>query len=675
LIVAAGASVSAYLLAYLPGRGQAWVPLLALAFLVPSFWVRAARVPASLVRWLPRALLVLVVVTGMSGVLSRQLFIIAETTGLLVGFVAGGMLCVLVAIFLYSEGHWRVATGLLPALMGVLVAAGLERQGWGFLPLAAVAGAALWTHAVLTGGPRRLGLALVLFLLVGGGLAWGTILFLPWAQPHVMQLVTRGLNEGKTGLSDRSELGEVESLALSKKIVARVWTGRPQLLRMKVFDHFDGRRWSTGSSPLRAVTASPSAGSGESLGLLSDVPGSTFELMAGGLGEPARTQTRVVPSLGFDDGWGPLIPAESAWLRAPTDAVKVDGLGQVFVSRVPETYGVAETGGPDRRPGPSPADARPPQVVGDGVRELARSLGEGAVSSRERAARTVGLLHSPPYRYTLEVGRFRSKDVVAEFLLEKKAGYCEYFATAAVVLLRLQGVPARYVKGVRVRPESEVAGHYVVRESDAHAWVEAWVEGDAGAAGEWVELDPTPPDDYASLHASPRPGPLEERWEALQVQMTAAWTWFRLEGWPRATARIGALARATLSPLRDRPALAAVSAFLAVLLVPAFRMRGGLRRWLSARRPRSRADEGASVVPSELRRLLAQVERLWAHRGSPRPASQGLHEHLANLTPQLTPEELRLSALVVESYYRASFGGQAPTEEQLAQARSALPRP
>ena len=54
-------------------------------------------------------------------------------------------------------------------------------------------------------------------------------------------------------------------------------------------------------------------------------------------------------------------------------------------------------------------------------------------------------------RYSLDVGAFKTKDPLAEFLFDKKKGYCEYFASATVMLLRLQGVPARYVNGLSVR--------------------------------------------------------------------------------------------------------------------------------------------------------------------------------------------------------------------------------
>src|SRR5262249_60568993 len=115
---------------------------------------------------------------------------------------------------------------------------------------------------------------------------------------------------------------------------------------------------------------------------------------------------------------------------------------------------------------PTSADLEIPSPLDPGVRQLADKLAARGVSDDDRLARTIDLLHSRPFRYTLDVGPFETADPVAEFLLRKKAGYCEYFASAAVVLLRAQGIPVRYGKGARGRDESLVGGHYVGRESD-----------------------------------------------------------------------------------------------------------------------------------------------------------------------------------------------------------------
>jgi hypothetical protein len=74
----------------------------------------------------------------------------------------------------------------------------------------------------------------------------------------------------------------------------------------------------------------------------------------------------------------------------------------------------------------------------------------------------------------------------AAFLLEKRAGHCEYFATAAVLLLREAGVPARYAIGYAVQEQSGEG--YVVRARHAHAWCLAWVNG------AWRDFDTTPAD-------------------------------------------------------------------------------------------------------------------------------------------------------------------------------------
>jgi len=75
---------------------------------------------------------------------------------------------------------------------------------------------------------------------------------------------------------------------------------------------------------------------------------------------------------------------------------------------------------------------------------------------------------------------------VAEFLFISRSGNCELFASAAAVLLRMEGIPARLVTGFRLSKQSR-AGVLTVKSGDAHAWVEYWVEGKG-----WKIFDPTP---------------------------------------------------------------------------------------------------------------------------------------------------------------------------------------
>jgi hypothetical protein len=90
-----------------------------------------------------------------------------------------------------------------------------------------------------------------------------------------------------------------------------------------------------------------------------------------------------------------------------------------------------------------------------------------------------------------EIGDKGNKEIqpsvnVSQFLFERRQGHCELFATAAALLLRSGGVPARLVSGFRVS-KAPVGEVLTLRQSDAHAWVEAW-----DPARGWVPLDPTP---------------------------------------------------------------------------------------------------------------------------------------------------------------------------------------
>ncbi len=91
------------------------------------------------------------------------------------------------------------------------------------------------------------------------------------------------------------------------------------------------------------------------------------------------------------------------------------------------------------------------------------------------------------YGYSLDLlGRLRG-DPIEDFLFERRQGHCEYFATAMVQMLRSVDIPARFVTGF-LGAEQSPLGYEIVRQSNAHAWVEAYIP-DRG----WVTFDPTPP--------------------------------------------------------------------------------------------------------------------------------------------------------------------------------------
>jgi transglutaminase-like putative cysteine protease len=104
---------------------------------------------------------------------------------------------------------------------------------------------------------------------------------------------------------------------------------------------------------------------------------------------------------------------------------------------------------------------------------------DALVGSLYRFIRTAG------FSYTLTPGTYEG-DAVDEFWLDRRAGFCEHFATAFATVLRAMGVPARVVTGYQGADALPVDGYIVVRQSNAHAWVEYWMPRRG-----WVRADPT----------------------------------------------------------------------------------------------------------------------------------------------------------------------------------------
>jgi hypothetical protein len=136
-------------------------------------------------------------------------------------------------------------------------------------------------------------------------------------------------------------------------------------------------------------------------------------------------------------------------------------------------------------PGPK-ARERPDPKRFPGLLLLARKLEQGAASQERKIARVKGFLST----YKVELGSGgeappSTLSPVERFLFQTKSGYCELFATAAALLFRQMGMPSRLVTGFRAGyPTGSVL---VLKDSDAHAWVEVWTR----KAG-WVPVDPTP---------------------------------------------------------------------------------------------------------------------------------------------------------------------------------------
>jgi hypothetical protein len=134
-------------------------------------------------------------------------------------------------------------------------------------------------------------------------------------------------------------------------------------------------------------------------------------------------------------------------------------------------------------------------VLDSRIKELARAIAGGLNDDTDRAVAVARYLrHS--YGYTLELPSREVADPLAYFLFTRKKGHCEYFASAMVVMLRTLGIPARLVTGFQSGIFNPMTDLYVIRASDAHTWVEAWLPGRG-----WTTFDPTPPDPSPGANA------------------------------------------------------------------------------------------------------------------------------------------------------------------------------
>jgi protein-glutamine gamma-glutamyltransferase len=120
------------------------------------------------------------------------------------------------------------------------------------------------------------------------------------------------------------------------------------------------------------------------------------------------------------------------------------------------------------------------------VGELARAVATSGNGDNARAQAIEQYLRTR-FTYSLDASSVASRDPLADFLFVRKKGYCEYFASAMAVMLRELWIPARVVTGYLGGAPNPLTKWMVVRASDAHAWVEAWIPGQG-----WTTFDPTP---------------------------------------------------------------------------------------------------------------------------------------------------------------------------------------
>lgn len=298
-----------------------------------------------------------------------------------------------------------------------------------------------------------------------------------------------------------------------------------------------------------------------------------------------------------------------------------------------------------------------PEEFPANVAELAQQLTLGATTPYAKAKAIEAYLRTIPYNDAIPAPP-AGRDPLEYFLFDIQEGYCDYYATAMAMMLRVVGVPARTASGYAEGTFDEESGAYFVTERDAHTWVEVffpeygWIEFEPTAGESPLERppgedpaelatnqqqpEPTPETDTSAAQPTPPPGV-----EELPPQFTGEEL---LEGQENAA---------------GSPVMAWWLVLLALIIVIPI---GALLIW----RVRS---SGPTVFTAEL--PLQVYERLerWSQRlGLPLRASHTPHEHARALSGAL-PEAEPLVREVTDSYVRYRFSGAEPVVEASEQTQ------
>jgi len=273
-----------------------------------------------------------------------------------------------------------------------------------------------------------------------------------------------------------TNIGQVGALKLADRIVLRLEPrtgGPPARLREATYNAYHASTWFAVESPLADIP--PGA------------DGATWRL------RPPTESSGIVTIAGsLQRGRGVLALPEGTFelQRLPAVGMRLSRLGAVTIDEGPAfvSFTVRSARGPIFDGRPTDNDLRLPPREASFLSGLAVNLGLPGRAPEEAVA-AVGTFLRTGFRYAMYVPRQRpGPDALEDFLVRTRAGHCEYFATATVLLLRSAGVPARYAVGYSVDEFSPVEGCYVVRARHAHAWALAWVNG------AWHDVDTTPGD-------------------------------------------------------------------------------------------------------------------------------------------------------------------------------------
>lgn len=317
------------------------------------------------------------------------------------------------------------------------------------------------------------------------------------------------------------------------------------------------------------------------------------------------------------------------------------------------------------------------------IAQLARDVSRSAHTPYEKAV-AIHTYLIRNFRYTLDAPLSEQELPLDEFLFVRKTGYCEHYATAMAVMLRTIGIPARLVTGFMATEWNEYGNYYLVRQQDAHAWVEVHLPHSG-----WIMMDPTPEsneeirNEVSAWHALGRiMDSVRLQWNRFFVQYSAAdqLTVIRemkasshsvrektMDSFATLLSLLGGLLARFTDSTSGKTVWAAAE-FIAIFLVGL-----GVVMWLIMTRPWKENYWSTKAISEEqtmVRLYRSMIAHLVKKGIVPQTSTPPLE--LIRLTQDRWGEASEGVIIITELYCRARFGQIPLTKEELRVAQESL---
>lgn len=451
-------------------------------------------------------------------------------------------------------------------------------------------------------------------------------------------------NAARSGLSDSMSPGNISKLAMSDELVfrAKFFDTAPDKSQMywraMILNGFDGRTWSQGMNQAVKVD-------------------SQFELDV--VGAPVRQQIILEPSanhylFALDMLQRPPQLSAASQGDAPAQ-VLLHADGSIESSQTIDQRLRYEASSYPRYRLSQHADPstlqqalRLPRNANPQTLAFAQAIRTQFPNAGAQVRAVLQFFRQEKFYYTLEPPPL-GKHSVDDFLFNTRAGFCEHYSSAFVILMRALGIPARVVTGYQGGTLNTQDGYFEIRQSDAHAWAEIWTS-DSG----WLRIDPTgavaPERIQKNLKASQKPGPLadlmsgllgEDSWlRNIQMRWSAlnnAWNqWVLNYNEAKQSNLFKSLGLSELDWPKTLGTLFAIGALVvAVMAIP-----------LLQHRPKI----------SALDKLYYQFCRKLQKLGYARQIHEGPHDFLQRLQPHIAVHQYRAARSFIGLYTALKYG-------------------